>query len=89
MYHIPGTTPEAKTLDEAFHGRQPEHTVMIGERELQSAYEILNAHTSDAVDMVSPWLSPLQHRRFDAAGPKAGREAVPCSYVDHDASLAV
>ncbi len=52
MYHIPGTTPEAKTLEEAFHGRKPERTVLIGERELRHAYEMLNFHTSDNVDMV-------------------------------------
>lgn len=52
MYHIPGTTPEAPTLEAAFGGRQPRRTLLLGERELQNAYDTLNCHTTDVVDMV-------------------------------------
>lgn len=52
MYHIPGSTPEAPTLEFAFGGRKPKREVLIGERELRAAYEYLNYHTTDKVDMV-------------------------------------
>ena len=53
MYHIPGTTPEASTLEEAFGGRKPEREIMIGEAELKKAYDVLNYRTGDEVDFVS------------------------------------
>lgn len=52
MYHIPGSTPEAPTIEWAFGGKKPKREVMIGERELKRAYDTLNYHTSDDVDMV-------------------------------------
>ncbi len=52
MYHIPGSTPEAPTLEFAFGGKKPEEEVLIGERELRAAYGYLNYHTCDQVDMV-------------------------------------
>ena len=52
MYHIPGSTPEAPTLEFALGGRKPVREVLIGERELRAAYEYLNYHTTDKVDMV-------------------------------------
>lgn len=52
MYHIPGSTPEAHTLEEALGGRKPKRVTVIGEAELRRAYETLNFHTSDDVDMV-------------------------------------
>ncbi|MDR0906406.1 MAG: aconitase X catalytic domain-containing protein [Oscillospiraceae bacterium] len=52
MYHIPGSTPEAPTLDAAFGGKKPQRTALIGENVLRATYEKLNFHTSDDVDMV-------------------------------------
>ena len=52
MYHIPGTTPEAPNLEYAFNGKKPVREVMMGEADLRKAYDILNCHTSDDVDMV-------------------------------------
>jgi predicted aconitase len=52
MYHIPGSTPEAPTLEWAFGGRKPKREAMIGDRELKKAYDTLNFHTTDVVDMV-------------------------------------
>jgi predicted aconitase len=52
MYHIPGSTPEAPTLEWAFGGKKPVRETLIGERELKKAYETLNFHTTDVVDMV-------------------------------------
>lgn len=52
MYHIPGSTPEAPTLEYALGGKKPRRETMIGEAQLRRAYETLNFHTSDQVDMV-------------------------------------
>ena len=52
MYHIPGTTPEAPTIEFAFGGKRPLREVCIGEAELRAAYDYLNYHTADRVDMV-------------------------------------
>lgn len=52
MYHIPGSTPEAPTLEYAFGGRKPEREALVGEAKLREAYEYLNYHTTDEVDMV-------------------------------------
>ncbi|WP_073076000.1 aconitase X [Sporobacter termitidis] len=52
MYHIPGSTPEAHTVEMAFGGKKPRRETMIGEAELKRAYETLNYHTADTVDLV-------------------------------------
>lgn len=52
MYHIPGSTPEAPTLEAAFGGKAPKEIVTIGETELRQAYDTLNFRTGDEVDMV-------------------------------------
>jgi predicted aconitase len=43
LYHIPGVTPEMRTVEEAFGGRQPLETVTYGHSERQKTYEMLNA----------------------------------------------
>jgi predicted aconitase len=53
LYHIPGVTAEARTLDEAFGPRQPAETVGYGPAERAAAYERLNGTGSDtSVDLV-------------------------------------
>jgi predicted aconitase len=53
MYHIPGITPEARTLSEALGGRAPVETIVYDEAERRSAYERLNLNGRDAdVDLV-------------------------------------
>lgn len=52
MYHIPGVTPEAPTLEAAFQGKPPQRTITIGRRDLQKVYDMLNYATGDAVDFV-------------------------------------
>jgi predicted aconitase len=52
MYHIPGSTPEAPTVEFALGGRKPKRETMIGDKELKAAYDTLNFHTTDVVDMV-------------------------------------
>jgi predicted aconitase len=53
MYHIPGVTPEAPTIEAAFGGGKPVRTVTYGEEERRIAYENLNSSATDRdVDFV-------------------------------------
>jgi predicted aconitase len=52
MFHVPGSTPEAPTVEAAFHGLEPARVTMIGEREMRATYDKLNYHTTDKVDIV-------------------------------------
>jgi predicted aconitase len=53
MYHIPGVTPEAPSIESAFGHREPVHTLRYGKEERQTAYENLNASAKDRnVDFV-------------------------------------
>ena len=42
LYHIPGVTPEMKTVEEAFAGRAPEEVIVYGKKEREQALEQLN-----------------------------------------------
>ena len=53
MYHIPGVTPEAATLEFALNGKQPVETFVIGEAELRQAYDTINYLPVEDVDLVS------------------------------------
>ncbi|WP_345750402.1 aconitase X catalytic domain-containing protein [Microbacterium rhizophilus] len=53
LFHIPGLTPEAPTLDAAFGGRPAPEAIPYGEAERRWVYETLNAQgTSTDVDFV-------------------------------------
>jgi len=53
MYHIPGVTPEAPSIESAFGHREPVHTLRYGKEERRTAYENLNASARDRnVDFV-------------------------------------
>jgi hypothetical protein len=39
LYHIPGFTPEARTVDEAFHGKAPKDFYTVTEADLDAVYE--------------------------------------------------
>ncbi|MDR1204499.1 MAG: aconitase X catalytic domain-containing protein [Peptococcaceae bacterium] len=52
MYHIPGVTPEAPTVEFALSGKQPRKTFVLGETELRQAYEKINYLPADEVDFV-------------------------------------
>ena len=53
MYHIPGVTPEAPSIESAFGNREPVHTLRYGKEERRTAYENLNATAKDRnVDFV-------------------------------------
>ncbi|MCG5219296.1 aconitase X catalytic domain-containing protein [Streptosporangium sp. KLBMP 9127] len=42
IYHIPGITPEAPTVEAAFGGRRTPDKIVYGERERRAVYETLN-----------------------------------------------
>ncbi|MEE8414039.1 MAG: aconitase X catalytic domain-containing protein [Dehalococcoidales bacterium] len=52
MYHIPGMTPEAPTLEAAFQGKKPKETISITRDDLKRAYELMNYGSSDDIDFV-------------------------------------
>jgi predicted aconitase len=52
MYHVPGVTPEARDIDEAFGGRKAVETLRYGAAERKLAYERLNCATDRDVDFV-------------------------------------
>lgn len=52
MYHIPGLTPEAPTLEAAFKGRKPKRRIVIEKSDLKRIYERLNTAETDDVDFV-------------------------------------
>ena len=53
MYHIPGLTPEASTVEHAFRGQKPKQTVRIDRAELRRCYDLLNYNPQEDVDFVS------------------------------------
>jgi predicted aconitase len=53
MYHVPGVTSEARTVDEAFGGRPPKRHLRYGPDERRAAYDQLNVTASEtSVDLV-------------------------------------
>jgi predicted aconitase len=52
MYHIPGMTPEAPTLEAAFQGKPPKETITITLKDLKRVYELMNYGSSTDVDFV-------------------------------------
>jgi predicted aconitase len=52
MYHIPGMTPEAPTLDGAFQGKKPKETVSITRSDLKRVYDLMNYGARDDIDFV-------------------------------------
>jgi predicted aconitase len=53
MYHIPGVTPEAPSIESAFGNREPVQTLRYGKEERRTAYENLNTTAKDLnVDFV-------------------------------------
>jgi len=52
MYHIPGMTPEAPTLDAAFKGRKPARKIRIERSDLKRVYDMMQYSQSTDVDFV-------------------------------------
>jgi predicted aconitase len=54
MFHIPGVTPEAPTIEKAFGGRKPAATVEIDDRVLKTTKEEMSrAETTGPIDIVA------------------------------------
>lgn len=53
MIHVIGVTPEALTLEQAFHGRKPEKTITIGREQIHSSYERLNTASTESLEYVA------------------------------------
>jgi predicted aconitase len=51
MYHLPGMTPEAPTIEYATGGKPFVRQATVGEAALRRSYETLNFHSSSDVDM--------------------------------------
>src|SRR5690606_34008026 len=47
LYHIPGITAEANTVEEAFGHRKPKNSFRFGPEEMKQAYEWLNYSAKD------------------------------------------
>jgi len=71
LYHIPGITPEAATLEAAFRGRKPPAPAVYGPAERRAVYETLNeigsATDVDFVLLGCPHASVDQIRRTAVA----------------------
>ncbi|MCX7911983.1 MAG: aconitase X catalytic domain-containing protein [Dehalococcoidales bacterium] len=52
MYHIPGITPEAPTLEAAFQGKKPREVISITRDDLRRVYDMMNYGSRDDVDFV-------------------------------------
>ncbi len=52
MCHIAGVTPEAPTLEAAFHDDVPEPEAVFDDDTLRETYESLRTHTGDEIDSV-------------------------------------
>ena len=52
MYHIPGVTPEASTLEAAFQGKEPKEEIVLTRSDLRRVYDLLTYSKSDDVDYV-------------------------------------
>ncbi|HEV3140971.1 MAG TPA: aconitase X catalytic domain-containing protein, partial [Vicinamibacterales bacterium] len=52
LFHIVGVTPEAPTLDAAFHGREPERRILINSADLRAARAELTTADGRELDMV-------------------------------------
>jgi len=52
MYHIPGMTPEAPTLEAAFQGKKPKEEISITRDDLKRVYELMNYGSGTDIDFV-------------------------------------
>ncbi|MGA9533532.1 MAG: aconitase X catalytic domain-containing protein [Anaerolineales bacterium] len=78
LFHWLGVTPEAPTRRIAFHGHDPERTVIIGMRELREAWSELTTHRDRSLDMVVLGSPHFSLHEFQALAPLlAGRKRNP------------
>ncbi len=67
LFHIPGVTPEAPTLEEAFQGKEPGREVRVSMYQLRATQGKLTTTSGSALDMVvlgSPHFSLAEFQRL-------------------------
>lgn len=86
LYHIEGFTPEARTLEEAFQGDEPEEKIAVDRSTLQNVRDKMSTVTSGDVDIVAfgcPHASIFQMRKildlFKGRRVKKGVECWICT----------
>ncbi|MDR1245971.1 MAG: aconitase X catalytic domain-containing protein [Clostridiales Family XIII bacterium] len=52
MYHIPGVTPEASSVEAAFRGNKPSEEIVISREDLRRVYDLVNCASDKDVDFV-------------------------------------
>jgi len=75
MFHVVGVTPESRTREEAFGGREPSRSMVIRSHELQEVEGLLNTTQGNEVDLVCfgcphCTLAELQEAAFLLEGKK-------------------
>jgi predicted aconitase len=68
MFHVPGFTPEARTVEEAFGGETPEEKITVTDHELQETHAELQTATGD-IDAV---ILGCPHYNLDQMAELAG-----------------
>lgn len=97
LFHAVGVTPEASTLDEAFHGGAPERTIEIRPQDWQAARDDLStAHEGAKLDLVvlgCPHFSFAEFRQLaeaiEAQNGKACHPDVECIVITSQQALAL
>jgi len=67
LYHIVGQTPEAHSVEEAFHGNAPENIISVGMARVRESWRALSTADGDGIDMVllgSPHFSITEFARL-------------------------
>lgn len=78
LFHIVGVTPEASTIDAAFHGRAPQQTIEISVRDLREARRELTTADGRELDMVILGSPHFSLAEFQQLAPLVrGRHAHP------------
>jgi predicted aconitase len=89
MYHIPGSTPEAPTIEFAFGGKKPQREAMIGEKELRARRTTTSTTTAPTAWTWSTSAARTEHRRPDEARRQAGGQEGQGHGLDHDDAVAL
>lgn len=69
LFHVVGITPEAQTLEEAFHGKSAEKVVDITMENFRAAWSDLTTNEGDLVDMVVLGSPHFSLREFQELAP--------------------
>ena len=76
MFHVIGSTPEAPTLDDAFHHQPPDAEGEIGMAELRAARDELTTATGERLAAVSLGTPHASHAELERYSALLGKERV-------------